>query len=79
MLNFDFLDKGLGIVSLAHFAYDFWDDVWDIGKYVFCNCLLTWLLRQNFKINLTFLIESFLYMTKKSKEKVKYLENKKSF
>ena len=23
MLNFDFLDKGLGIVSPAHFAYDF--------------------------------------------------------
>ena len=22
MLNFDFLDKGLGIVSPAHFAYD---------------------------------------------------------
>ena len=23
MLNFDFLDKGLGIVSLAYFVYDF--------------------------------------------------------
>ena len=23
MLNFNFLDKGLGIVSLAHFVYDF--------------------------------------------------------
>ena len=23
MLNFDFLDKGLGAVSLAHFGYDF--------------------------------------------------------
>ena len=23
MLNFDFLDKGLGIVSPAHFVYDF--------------------------------------------------------
>ena len=23
MLNFDILDKGLGIVSAAHFAYDF--------------------------------------------------------
>ena len=23
MLNFDFLDKGLGIVSPAHFMYDF--------------------------------------------------------
>ena len=23
MVNLDFLDKGLGIVSLAHFVYDF--------------------------------------------------------
>ena len=23
MLNFDFLDKGLGIISPAHFVYDF--------------------------------------------------------
>ena len=23
MLNFDFLDKGVGIVSPAHFVYDF--------------------------------------------------------
>ena len=23
MLNFDFLEKGLGIVSLLHFVYDF--------------------------------------------------------
>ena len=23
MLNFDFLDKGLGIVAPAHFVYDF--------------------------------------------------------
>ena len=23
MLNLDFLDKGLGIISLAHFVYDF--------------------------------------------------------
>ena len=23
MLNFNFLDKGLGVVSLSHFVYDF--------------------------------------------------------
>ena len=23
MLNFDFLEKGMGVVSQAHFAYDF--------------------------------------------------------
>ena len=33
----------------------------------------------NFKINLIFLIMSFLYMTKKSRQKLEYLENEKSF
>ena len=33
----------------------------------------------NFESNLVFLIKSFLYMTEKSKQKFKYLENKKSF
>ena len=32
-----------------------------------------------FKINLVFLIKPFLYITKKSRQKFKYLENKKSF
>ena len=31
------------------------------------------------KLYLTFLIKSFLYMTKKSTQKLKYLENEKSF
>ena len=33
----------------------------------------------NFKINLIFLIKPFFYMTKKSRQKLKYLENKESF
>ena len=33
----------------------------------------------NFKIDLIFLIELFLYMTKKSRQKLKYLKNEKSF
>ena len=33
----------------------------------------------NLKINLTFLIKPFFYMTKKSRQKFKYLENEKSF
>ena len=33
----------------------------------------------NFEINLYFLIKLLLYMTKKSKQKFKYLENEKSF
>ena len=33
----------------------------------------------NFEINLIMLIKLFLYMTKKSGQKFKYLENEKSF
>ena len=36
-------------------------------------------LKIDFKTNLIFLIEPFLYMTKKSTQKRKYLENEKSF
>ena len=36
-----------------------------------CNVII-------FLINLVFLIKSFFFMTKKSKQKLKYLENKKS-
>ena len=32
-----------------------------------------------FEINLIFLTKPFRYMTKKSKQKFKYIENKKSF
>ena len=32
-----------------------------------------------FEINLSFLIKSFFYMTKRSRQKFKYLENEKSF
>ena len=33
----------------------------------------------DFQINLIFLIKPFLYMTKKSRQKSKYLQNEKSF
>ena len=33
----------------------------------------------SFQINLIFLIKSFFYITKKSREKLKYLGNEKSF
>ena len=33
----------------------------------------------NFEINVIFLIKYFFYMSKNSKEKLKYLENEKSF
>ena len=37
--------------------------------------LLSW----NFEINLNFLIKPFFYITKKSSQKYKYIENEKSF
>ena len=44
----------------------------NIGQYVYYDAI-------KFEINLIFLIKPFCYMTKKSRQKVKYLENKKSF
>ena len=34
---------------------------------------------KNFRINLIFLIKPFLYMNRKSRQELKYLENEKSF
>ena len=42
---------------------------WDIGQYVYCSCLLTRLLLQKF----------WNEPTKMLRQKLKYLENKKSF
>ena len=36
MVNFDFLDKGLGIVSPAHFVYDF------SAKMILMLCFINW-------------------------------------
>ena len=51
----------------------------DIGQYVYYNCLLTKLCLIILKINLISLIKPFWYMTKKSRQKLQYLENEKSF
>ena len=51
----------------------------DIGQHVHYNCLLTRLDVIKFEINLIFLTKPFRYMTKKSRQKLKYLENEKSF
>ena len=50
---------------------------WDIGQYVYD--LLSNMWRHKFKINLSFLIKPFFYITKKSGQKRKYLKNEKSF
>ena len=89
MVNFDFLKKGLGIVSPSHFVYDFSKKCFmlcacliaftssDIGQYVYSNCLLTSLWRHKFKINLIFLIN--FQHDQKFKIKFKYLEKERSF
>ena len=68
MLNFDFLAKGLGIVSTA-FCVNMviaivYEPDWGII---------------NFEINLIFLIKLFFNMTKNLRKKFEYLENEKSF
>ena len=51
MFNFDFLEKGVGIVFLKHFVYDYYQIAFsspDIGQHVYWNCLLTRLWRHQF-------------------------------
>ena len=99
MLNFDILNKGLGIVSPPHFVYGFSTKMF-LKLYsinwrnfiVWCPLLLEILGNmciamvcepgcdvKNFKINMISLIKPFFYMTKKSRRKLKYLENEKIF
>ena len=99
MLNFNFSEKGLGLVSASHFANDFsrkmilmlhsinWPNliVWlPLLLQILGNMCITIVCYPGcdiikFEINRIFLIKSFCYMTKKSRQKLKYLENKKSF
>ena len=43
MLNFDFLDKGLGIVSPAHFMYDFSTKMFFMLYSINWSNLIAWL------------------------------------
>ena len=99
MLNFDFLEKGLGIVSLPHFVYDFSRKMFLVlysinwpNFIVKLSLLLDILINMciavvcfpgcdiiNFEINIIFLIKPLFYMTKRPRQKFKYLKNKKSF
>ena len=92
--NFDFLGKGLGIVSPPYFVYEFSRK--QFSYYSLLTDQISWpgclyFLRYNmclaticfpgydviyFEINFIFLIKPFLYMTKKSRQK---LENENSF
>ena len=60
-----------------------WEIKSDISKY-WATCVLQFFVNQavtsqNLKLTLKFLIKPFRYMTKKSRQKLKYPENKKSF
>ena len=68
MLDFDFLEMGLGLVSPPHFVLNFSTKIFSPG------CDVT-----NFETNLIFLIKPFSYMTKKSRQNIKCLESQKSF
>ena len=88
MLNFDFLQKGLGIVSPSHFVYIFQEKYFP--RYILltdqisdnmCTAILCFPGCNviNFEINFIVLIKPFFYMTEKSRQKFKYLQKEKSF
>ena len=51
----------------------------DIDQYAYCNCFFPGCDVVNFETNLVLLIKSLFFMTKRSRQKLKYLENEKSF
>ena len=99
MLNVSFQEKGQGLVSPLHFAYDFSRKMFLMFYSTSWLNFIAWfpILREilgnmfiaivcwsgcdvmKFEINLIFLIKSVCYVTKKSRQKFKYFENKKSF
>ena len=99
MLNFDFLEKGLEVVSPPHFVYDFSRKMFLMLYSINCpNFIVSIPLHlemldnmciaivcfpgcdfKNFEIKFIFLMKPFFYMSKKSREKFKYLDNEKSF
>ena len=99
MLNFDFSQKGLELVSPSHFTYDFSRKIFLMLHSINWPNFIAWLPSLleifgsmciaivcfpgceviNFEITLIFLIKPFFYLAKKSRQKFKYLENKKSF
>ena len=99
MLNLNFSEKGLGLISTLHFVYNVsrkmflmlystnWSNfiVWmsllleimdNICVVIICQPACDVI---KFQINLIFLIKLFCCMTKNSRQKLKHLENEKSF
>ena len=99
MLSFDFLEKGLRIVSPPLFVYDFSRKMFLVLCFINWSNFIAWLpLLLEILINmciaivcqpdcnvvnletlLTFLIKPSFYMTKMSRQIIKYLENEKNF
>ena len=97
--QFWFFGKGLRIVSLPHFVYDFIRKMFHMLYSINWPNFIAWLplLLEilvntciaivcwprcdviDFQINLIYLMKPFSYMTKKSRQKFKYLDNEKSF
>ena len=99
MFNFNFSEKGMGLVSSPLFLYYFSRKFFNMLRCINWHSFIVWLLLLleilgnicitivywpgcdviEFEINQIFLIKLFYYMTKKSKQKLKYFENEKSF
>ena len=97
--NFNFSEKGLGLVSPPHFVHDFSRKMFLMLLSINRPNFIVWLpllleILGNmfitiacwpdcdvikFEIKLITLIKPFWYMTKKSRQKLKHLENGKSF
>ena len=88
MINFDFLEKGLEIVSPIYFVYDFsrkTDQISFIALLhlileIFVNIYIAFVCKPgcdvtNFEISFIFQIKPFFHMTETSRQKFKYLEN----
>ena len=85
MVNFEFFDKGLGIVSIAHFVYDFSTEMFFMLCSINWPNFIVWLLLlleiciaiacypgcdvMDFEINLIFLIEPDFFTWPKSHDK----------
>ena len=95
MLNFDFLEKGLTVCSphfvhdfsrkmfLIFYSVN-WPNLIAWLRLILQNmCIATIYFQEcdvkNLEINHIFLIKPFFYLTKKWRQKLQYLENKKSF
>ena len=99
LLNFDFIEMGLGIVSPPHFVYDFSKKMFFTLYFISWPHLIVWLPLLldilgkmciaivcypgcdvvGFEMKRAFLIKPFFYVKKTLRQKMKYLENEKSF